>query len=96
MGTDDIVTEQELGQFDDSTTVGDLRAVFGDSAVKRALNYMASLSEAEEEYREATQKERYRDGMAEMAGKDADEIGEKVEEASEDWEERTNSLGINE
>lgn len=106
MGLGDILPEGPIrsrissstGENFSDVTIRELEDEFGEQAVARGISYMASLAEAEENYKESATAERMKDGYGEAAkglsGKEPDEPTTKVEEASEKWAEESRDSGI--
>ena len=93
MGLEEIV-DGSAAQFED-VTVGELIQQYGEEPVRRGLSYMASLSDADQNYREASRKadeygEGYSKGVADDPDADTEEIENRWADAIED-----SGIGIN-
>ena len=106
MGLGDILPKGPLrsrlsdGESEEDITVSDLRDMYGDEAVDRALSYMESLSEADENFRESVSQEQMEEGYDEAAktytdDEDAEASDRtKVEQASRKWAEESSESGL--
>lgn len=81
--------EQNKTDVSRDTTIGELIDDVGEGAVIRGIKYMYSLSEADENYKDAMEPERMERGFRE-AGVE----GENVTTASEKWAKESNDKGI--
>lgn len=99
MNLDDVMSDDEppsLAQSMGNVTVAELIQLHGEEAVRRGLSYMASLSEADENFREsgaegADYGEEY---IKAIAGEEANVDGEKAERLQSDWEEAMEGDGL--
>lgn len=100
MGLGDLLPKgplrQRFGSDTDEITVSDLEDEFGEEVVKRGISYMASLADADEEYRKSVQgsnyvKESLR-GFAESP--DEVEVSDDAEEANNEWRRNSQEGGL--
>jgi len=100
MGLDSL-TDEDLatlvGRVDkdsaDEITLSDLKDAYGDEPVRRAITYMESLREADENYRNADSGDDYSERFAEgIMGEDAE--GADLSDAQSRWEEGMKESGI--
>lgn len=76
-----------------STTISELEEMFGESAVRRALSYMDSLSEADKKYRESLEGSNYAENFTEeVAGEEVSD--DKTEEMNEKWARESSESGL--
>jgi len=96
MTTEDVVSEKDSHQVDDSTTIGELREMLGEEAVNRGVSYMLSLADAQEAYRKNVQSEQYEEGLSQAGISDDDIESEAVQKATSKWASNSeeNGLGI--
>lgn len=74
----------------DEITLADLRDQYGEGVLARGLSYMESLSEADENYREAAE-DQYTEGLKRMGVELDEEAEEEVDKA---WKEGMKESGI--
>jgi len=98
MSMDDVIAEGELGDLDDSTTIRDLRDLFGNAAVNRGIKYMASLSDANEKYKQKLSEEEYKRGMEDAGVSEESLESETGKRLIDKWQKESvkNGLGIDE
>lgn len=72
----------------DHLTVGELRGIFGDTAVDRSMQYLESLREADRRFREETDAESMTEGYR-KAGVEGD-----VSDVSEKWKSQIEEEGL--
>lgn len=91
---DELISQKKIDDMDE-VTVRELRQIFGSESVRRGLSYMASLSDAEVNYREASNGEQYIEGMEQAFDAEIDEDSPATE-AAKRWQEamENGSLGI--
>lgn len=88
------------GQTDDPLeglrewSIGDLEEMFGTSAVARAMSYLKSLEQAQQAYKESTPGRHYKEGLADAFDMDVDELGERVDSATDRWRESMEDKGL--
>lgn len=88
MGVDNLVEDEQLN-IPDSTTILQLKMRFGEEAVRRGVQYMASLKKADEEYRRSANPDDLDEGWERGYGV------ENVEtDASEEWAESMEEEGL--
>lgn len=92
MSLDDLTDPDGTG-IDYSMTVQDLVSIYGKEAVKRGIQYMGSLSEAEENYRESVTQDKMEDGFERIAESDID-LSDEAKEASSRWEQESKESGL--
>lgn len=80
----------------DKYTVSELKNEYGDEAVIRGLRYMASLSEADTEYRNATDTEQYIEQTRDAFGvSDTDPSPSEAEQhAAAEWKSHMQDSGL--
>lgn len=98
MTIEDVVSENNSHEFDDSITLGELREILGDEAVNRGVSYMLSLVDAQEKYRKSVKSEQYEEGLSQAGISDESIDSEAVQKATSKWESNSeeNGLGIDE
>lgn len=95
MGVDELAEKKKVRWAEDSMSIEDLREKFGDEAVNRGLAYMASLSEAEKNYVESADGDRYVDRTAEGVGADPEDVPEDSRRyAKSKWEKGMEKSGL--
>lgn len=87
-GVGRLIEEKDNNVDIRSLTVQDLINIFGEEAVRRGLQYTASLSEAEQEFISSIEDDDYEKGL-EKAG--VDDVPQNV---SEQWKKQTQSGGL--
>lgn len=89
MSLEDVV--EGVGLSPD-TTIAELRSIYGEESVRRALNYMDKLSEADKNFRESAEEDKMIEGYSEFL---TDSNITSREEESE-WQRgmKENGLGI--
>lgn len=80
----------------DEITLQDLEDEFGEEAVQRGLAYMASLSEADANYRKKVGEKNYvREGLTGVGQSPDDaEVTEDAEKANENWQQKSKEKGL--
>lgn len=73
-------------------TLKDLIVMFGEESVRRGLQYMSSLKEADEEFKKSGSKEAMLEALKEMTGED--EPTEGMKELSDNWSEEMENQGL--
>lgn len=92
------LTEEEKRLIDmENITIGELKNMFGKEATRRGLEYMASLSTADENFRQSGEenKDKYGNRVVEGQGVDPDKVSEEAkEEASSSWRSSIEETGL--
>lgn len=99
MSLDELVPDEQaeqLTEIPEDTTIQTLIDIYGEEAVRRGISYMASLREADEEFRKSTSKDHnYAQKMSEaLTSEDVDVEDEMVSEANSSWEESMEGDGL--
>lgn len=98
MSLDELIPEEQANALVDSpseVTIEDLFHIYGRGAVKRGLSYMASLDEAEENYKESVDESSYGEDMAESVVEDSNIVPEERKQDLQDkWGEAMNEEGL--
>lgn len=92
MGLDDIVGDGLSIQEKRDITVLDLENMYGKEAARRGIEYMKSLSEADNNYRQAAQDNNYGEEMKERVG-DKD-LSSEAQRASSKWVSNMENRGL--
>lgn len=75
-------------------TISDLREEFGTEAVNRGIAYMASLADADKNYRESIDPEKMKRETLKSLGAPDAEPAEGLKKASDKWERKSKEKGI--
>lgn len=98
MSLDELIPEEQANVLADSpseVTIEDLFRIYGEGAVRRGISYMASLDEAEQNYKESAKEGDYADNMVESVTGDEDAIPEeRKQEMQSKWDEAMNEEGL--
>jgi len=90
MSLDDIPgAEEDLVSQHRNITIGELEMIYGTEPVRRALQYMTGLQEADREYRQSADPEDLDKGL-----ENAYDIEDVETEASDKWAERMKEKGL--
>jgi len=92
MGIDEVLQEGSLADQDE-LTVGQLKQMYGEEVVRRALQYMNSLVEADEQFRQSADPKQMEEGYKQIEGV-GDELPEEAKEGSEQWAEAMQDSGL--
>ena len=82
MGVNDVVEDGSLVNRDD-LTIGELKQHFGEEVVRRGIQYMNSLKEADENFRDSADPEDMQEGYKKFS--DRSELGDEAKEGSDKW-----------
>lgn len=88
MGVNDLAEDEQI-PFDDSVTIGQLKKMYGEEVVRRGVEYMLSLQDADQEFRQSIQSEDLDEGWEEGYGVDDIET-----DASDKWAEKSKEKGL--
>lgn len=99
MSLDELVPDEQaehLTEMSDDTTIQDLINIYGKEAVRRGLSYMASLEQADQEFREsASESDEYGKRFTEAQTDGEVEVDEKtVDKVNEDWQDAMEGDGL--
>ena len=92
MGIDEVLQEGSLADQDE-LTVGQLKQMYGEEVVRRALQYMNSLVEADEQFRQSADPKQMEEGYKQIEGV-GDELPEAAKKGSEKWAEAMQDSGL--
>lgn len=73
-------------------TIAELEQQYGTEAVSRALQYMASLRQAEQKFKESADPDRMKQGYEDAFG--VEPSGQEVEEGVENWADSMEESGL--
>jgi hypothetical protein len=79
-------------RVDEDTTIAELREQYPEEAVNRAIDYLESLMEAEDSYKESVEEGGYAEGWAEGLGADIEDGA--AEDMDEEWAEESKRSGL--
>lgn len=81
---------EKIPEVSEETTVSELIDIYGEEAVFRAIKYMHSLSDADENYRNAISSEDMEEGYHDAGVQE----GDAVEKSSDKWERESSESGL--
>ena len=102
MGLDSAVDDGSLASQEDMT-IRELKEHFGGEVVRRGIQYMQSLKEADKNFRESADSKKMEEGYKKAAGtltggesdgNDEDELPESVQEGSNKWASNMEDSGL--
>lgn len=91
MGIQDVLEDETLADNDD-LTVGELKEFFGEEVVRRGIQYMNSLREADHNFRQSANPEQMEEGYKKIAN--SEEISERAQEGAEEWSSKMEEGGL--
>lgn len=92
MGVEDLSDENKQLPVEEHTTVQQLINIYGREAVRRGLEYIENLSEADKAYRESPEEDQLKQGVERAY--DVEKSGENVEEAENKWARAMEDKGL--
>ena len=82
-------------QTAESLTIADLIEMYGEGAVLRGLAYMESLNQADDTYRQSTDKGRYKENLVKSLVESPEEAGsDQLDNAAQKWHEQMEDNGL--